>query len=99
MADKILNTRIKNKHDIAKNWNEAINFIPLAGEIVIYDDLNKIKVGDGATSIIDLPFINDNLDNYYTKAEVNNEIKQTIEENTDPKGILTIDGTKYTVSK
>lgn len=52
---------------------------------------------------------NINLDNYYTKketdenfpkkTEVSAEITKAIQENTDPKGILTIDGTEYTASK
>ena len=33
-----LKTRVKHKHDIPANWEKAVNFIPLAGEIIIYDD-------------------------------------------------------------
>lgn len=31
------NVRIKHKHDIEANWLKALNFKPLAGEIIIYD--------------------------------------------------------------
>ena len=31
------NTRITLKHDIEANWVKATNFIPLKGEIIIYD--------------------------------------------------------------
>lgn len=31
------NSRIVMKHDIEANWKKAINFIPLAGEIIVYD--------------------------------------------------------------
>jgi hypothetical protein len=36
MAEKIVKTRIQNKHDLEVNWNNA-TFIPIAGEIIIYD--------------------------------------------------------------
>ena len=29
--------RIQQKHDIEANWLQATNFIPLAGELIIYD--------------------------------------------------------------
>lgn len=43
------------------NWNKAINFIPKAGEIIIYeeDDTHsyaRIKIGDGKTNVNSLPF-------------------------------------------
>ncbi len=55
-------TRIQLKCDTEANWNKAINFIPLKGEVIIYstDDthpFSRIKVGDGITTIINLPFI------------------------------------------
>ena len=61
--NKEFKTRIACKHDIAANWSRATNFIPLAGEIIVYDcDLNadqtypRIKIGDGRNYINDLPF-------------------------------------------
>lgn len=68
---KTLQTRIQLKHDIESNWITAgnnSNFIPLAGEIIIYDDLQKIKIGDGQKNINELDFMTinptefDNLD-------------------------------------
>lgn len=65
-----VNTRIKSKHDTAANWNAARGFIPLAGEIIIYDDyetssegvnIPSFKVGDGQAYVQDLPFVNDDL--------------------------------------
>lgn len=38
---------------------KATNFVPLKGEIIIYDDLRKIKIGDGVTKVGSLAFIND----------------------------------------
>lgn len=51
---KTLQTRIQNKHDIEANWNLATNFIPLAGEVIVYDDLKKIKIGDGTKTVNEL---------------------------------------------
>lgn len=53
MSAKKINTRIQQKHDKAANWETAGNngFIPLAGEIIVYDEGDgsapKFKVGDG----------------------------------------------------
>ena len=60
--DKVIKTRIQLKNDTEANWNKAINFIPKSGEIIIYsaDDshpYSRLKVGDGATTVVSLPFI------------------------------------------
>lgn len=62
MAEKVLNTRIQHKHEVEANWNQAINFIPKVGEVIVYDvDANysvpRIKIGDGVTKVIELPFV------------------------------------------
>lgn len=62
MAEKTLNTRIQQKHDIEANWLKAVNFIPKQGEIIVYDideahDYERIKMGDGITNVNALPFI------------------------------------------
>lgn len=59
MANKTFQGRIVQKHDTKANWDKAINFVPLKGEIIVYDDLKKIKIGDGATKVGSLAFIND----------------------------------------
>lgn len=56
MANKTYQGRIVQKHDSSANWAKATNFIPLKGEIIIYDDLNKMKIGDGTTKVNDLDF-------------------------------------------
>lgn len=56
MTNKTYQGRIVQKHDSSTNWAKATNFIPLKGEIIIYDDLNKIKIGDGTTKVNDLDF-------------------------------------------
>ena len=65
----ILNVRHQQKHDIPANWEKS-NLIPLAGEIIVYDDryidsdYNEVlvatairyKIGDGVSLVKDLPF-------------------------------------------
>lgn len=60
--EKNINSRIQHKHDIEANWNKAVNFIPMQGEIIVYDidetyNYERVKIGDGTTKINDLPFI------------------------------------------
>lgn len=50
-------TRIIQKHDSSANWAKATTFVPLKGEIIIYDDLGKVKIGDGTTKVNDLQFL------------------------------------------
>ena len=33
-----INTRIQLKRDTTQHWNEAIGFIPLPGEVIVYED-------------------------------------------------------------
>lgn len=59
-------TRIVHKHDTQENWEKASNFIPLAGELIFYtpdenNQLTRVKVGDGKTSVSNLPFVTKNI--------------------------------------
>ena len=61
MNEKMFNTRIIHKHDIEANWNKAVNFIPMQGEIIVYDidetyNYERVKIGDGITKVNSLPF-------------------------------------------
>ena len=72
-----IDTRIKQKRDSTANWNAARGFIPLEGELIIYNDYKLIqktidgelrtiqvpgiKIGDGQTYVQDLPFIDEEL--------------------------------------
>ena len=67
--------RIQIKHDIAANWAKAKNFIPLPGELIIYDGVlenglyieqPRLKIGDGIHKLAELPFI-----------EINSKVEQT----------------------
>ena len=54
------------KHDLAENWEKAVNFIPKLNELILYDgviengvyvELPRLKRGDGQTRLNDLPFL------------------------------------------
>ena len=71
--EKILNTRLQQKHDAEENWRHSVYdkntgnlkdnpFIPKDGEIIVYDKDNnnavqRVKIGDGVTNVCDLPFV------------------------------------------
>ncbi len=57
---KTLKTRVKQKTDSSSAWKTAGDngFTPLKGEIIVYSDLNKMKVGDGTTNVNSLAFMN-----------------------------------------
>ena len=62
MNEKMFNTRIIHKHDIEANWAKALNFIPKQGELIVYDidenyNYERVKIGDGVTTVSNLPFI------------------------------------------
>lgn len=64
--EKNIKSRIQQKHDTAENWEKATGFIPKAGELIVYDidanyDYERLKVGDGATPVTDLPFWDENV--------------------------------------
>lgn len=64
--EKIIKARQVQKHDTEENWLKAENFVPKAGEIIIYDaDQNnespRIKVGDGKSNILKLPYASESL--------------------------------------
>jgi len=63
-----IKTRIQLKSDTEANWNKAgpkensNGFIPLSGELIIYSadaahPFSRLKVGDGVTNVVKLPFI------------------------------------------
>ena len=67
MATKNYTARFSQKHDIEANWVKATNFIPLEGELIVYDpspndttypcDYYRFKIGDGSTKINALDFV------------------------------------------
>ena len=72
MSEKKINTRVINKHDTEANFSKAVNFIPKAGELIVYDkdathDYERLKIGDGVTVVSSLPFVSSTND--YTTDE------------------------------
>ena len=80
----IFKTIVSVTRDTTANWNRYPNFVPKIGEIIVYLDryfvdnrnVADIKVGDGVTTISNLPFIGDTGETYITidtvRAAVNN---------------------------
>lgn len=78
-------TRVMQKIDTTANWRQNPTFVPLKGEIIIYSDyqievvdgvaksIPGIKIGDGTTPGIDLPFVDeDTRDQLLTHLQNNN---------------------------
>lgn len=74
MIDTQFSGRIRMKIDTTANWANALGFIPLKGEIIVYSDYAEMddgnggtvyvpnfKVGDGLAYCVDLPFVSDDL--------------------------------------
>ena len=91
-----VNARIQHKHDSTANWNAARGFVPMAGELIVYNDYKTItkeidgeertvqipgiKVGDGQTYVQDLPFMDEELRDRVL-AHINNpDIHVTLQE-------------------
>ena len=88
--------RIKLKRDTTVNWNNARGFIPLEGELIVYNDyatirkivngneqdvvVPAIKIGDGRAYVQDLPFVNDELRDQILNHINNPEIHVTMAE-------------------
>lgn len=68
MENKNFKGRVILKHDTTAKWAAAKEFVPLLGEIIIYEDQiyreedgyiePMLKVGDGVNKVGDLPFMN-----------------------------------------
>ena len=67
MNQKRMYGRSVQKHDVQSNWEKAVNFIPMAAEIIIYDrdenhNYERLKIGDGVTLVNELSFYNEIID-------------------------------------
>ena len=83
-----IKTRIQSKNGTEAEWNLATNFIPLKGEVIIYNTdgeniFPRIKIGDGETVVGQLPFANEEI----TEEEIN-EICEVISEASEGKGYV-----------
>ena len=55
-----VNSRIQLKRDTTEHWNQAIGFVPLPGEVIVYEDyesrtLNIEENGEMVTKTINIP--------------------------------------------
>jgi hypothetical protein len=83
-------------------WNAQTDYIPASGSIIVYTDLNKMKIGDGTTKLGNLSFISVPAEGNNGDALVKNEkgskwetpVEATLIEL--PIGALKSDGTTIT---
>ena len=83
MAEKNIKTRIIHKHDTEENWNKATNFIPKQGEIIVYDidsshSYERIKIGDGMTDVISLPYVSETVVDAELSATSENPVQNKV---------------------
>ena len=99
MAEKIIKTRIINKHAVKADWDKATNFIPKQGEIIIYDDLKKIKIGDGETTVVNLDFMDGGVEidtsDFVSKSETDSQYLSSALEVLDYFGITNSNNGDY----
>ena len=88
--------RIKFKRDTTQHWNEALGFIPLEGEVIVYNDYKSMtkvidgeevhiqvpgmKIGDGQAYVQDLPFVDAELRDKVMNHITNPEVHVTLQE-------------------
>ena len=68
----MIEARIQSKHDTTANWNAAIGFIPLPGEVIIYDDFEvktweEEEYGETVTKTANIPNIKIGTGNAYVQ--------------------------------
>ena len=63
---KEIKARVQQKHGTKAEWDRATSFVPLKGELIVYTDIGQFKVGDGMTTVVNLPY----KDVEYTDTEV-----------------------------
>jgi hypothetical protein len=67
-----INSRIQLKRDTTENWNNAIGFIPLPGEVIVYEDY-EVKTytieeyGEVVTKTVNIPNIKVGTGNAYVQ--------------------------------
>ena len=70
---------LRKYHDLEINWEKQTDFIPLQGELIVYDiddthEYERLKIGDGVTTVNLLPFLND----FITNDEIDEICGETI---------------------
>jgi len=106
-----LNARILARRDTTANWNAAIGFIPMQGEIIIYSDYDTmvidgvavnvpgIKIGSGNAYVQDLAFVGELERDVILDHIENNGIHVTAAEKTKWDGKLNIDDAHEVVNE
>ncbi len=64
----IKNARFQQRRNTSEYWRMNPTFVPLDGEVIVYTDYQivngrnvpAIKIGDGKTAIVSLPFVSGN---------------------------------------
>ena len=108
-----VNTRIQSKRDTTANWNAARGFVPLAGEVIVYNDYKTIqkeidgemqdvlipgvKIRDGQTYVQDLPFVDYELREMIMNHINNQDIHVTLREKLFWNNKLNVDDTSEVV--
>ena len=92
MANNAIKTRIQNKHDSQANWEKALNFKPLVGELIVYDvdenySYERFKLGDGINYVNDLPFADEAL--VETINELDSKLREVSSQQSDFSDLLT----------
>ena len=62
------------QYHTAEYWNSQLDYIPIQGQIIVYSDNNSIKIGDGTTYLVDLPFITDLISQQLQQHIINTDI-------------------------
>ena len=67
-----VNTRIQLKRDTTEHWNQAVGFVPLPGELIIYEDYESVSYdveenGIVTTKTINIPNIKIGTGNAYVQ--------------------------------
>ena len=67
-----INTRIQLKRDTTEHWNQAIGFIPLPGEVIVYEDYETKtytveEYGETVTKTVQIPNIKIGTGNAYVQ--------------------------------
>jgi hypothetical protein len=91
-----IGARLQLKRETTQYWNDALGFIPLEGELIIYNDYRTIqkeidgevktiqvpaiKIGDGMAFVQDLPFVNEELRDQILNHIDNPDIHVTLQE-------------------
>lgn len=91
-----INSRIQLKRDTTEHWNQAVGFIPLPGEVIVYTDYESyqkevngvmktilvpnIKIGTGNAYVQDLAFVDEQTRDILIEHIHNQDVHTTLQE-------------------